>query len=189
MNDAGEITPHPGHFSYYFLTTARLGFRCWNEADLPLALKLWGNEETTRLIGGPFSPAQIAERLQREISTIREFKVQYWPMFLLRTGELAGCGGLRPYKLEEGILELGFHLLPDYWGQGLAVEAARGIITYAFDSLGAKALFAGHHPENAASRRVLEKLGFARTHEELYPPTGLLHPSYLLTREQHASTH
>jgi len=119
---------------------------------------------------------------------MREFKVQYWPMFFLRTGEHVGCGGLRPYKVEEDILELGFHLLPNYWGEGLAIEAARGIITYAFDSLGAKALFAGHHPENAASRRVLEKLGFARTHEELYPPTGLLHPSYLLTRAQHAST-
>jgi [ribosomal protein S5]-alanine N-acetyltransferase len=189
MNDAAQPTLHPERSSNYFLTTARLGFRCWSEADLPLALKLWGNVETTRLIGGPSSPAQIAERLRREISTMREFEVQYWPMFFLRTAEHVGCGGLRPHKLEEGILELGFHLLPDYWGQGLAVEAARGIITYAFDSLGAKALFAGHHPENAASRRVLEKLGFARTHEELYPPTGLLHPSYLLTRAQHASTH
>jgi len=43
-------------------------------------------------------------------------------------------------------------------------------------------LFAGHHPENHASRRILSKLGFRLTHEEFYPPTGLLHPSYLLPR-------
>lgn len=160
--------------------------------DLPLALSLWGNPETTRLIGGPFSREAVAERLRREISTMSASKVQYWPIFLLRICKHVGCGGLRPYKLphesEDRVYELGFHLLPAFWGQGLAVEAGHALIAYAFDSIGAKALFAGHHPANAASRRVLEKLGFTFTHEEVYPPTGLLHPSYLLTRPEHAST-
>jgi [ribosomal protein S5]-alanine N-acetyltransferase len=44
-----------------------------------------------------------------------------------------------------------------------------------------KRLFAGHHRENAAARRLLEKLGFRFSHEEFDPPTGLLHPSYLRT--------
>src|SRR5437763_1346679 len=48
--------------------------------------------------------------------------------------------------------------------------------------LGAEGLFAGHHPEHGASRAVLERLGFRFTHEEVYPPTGLRHPSYLLMR-------
>lgn len=47
--------------------------------------------------------------------------------------------------------------------------------------IAASALFAGHHPENAPSRHILEKIGFRFTREELYPPTGLNHPSYLLT--------
>lgn len=39
------------------------------------------------------------------------------------------------------------------------------------DALGcAGSLFAPHHPQNAASGRVLEKFGFPFTHEELYPP-------------------
>ncbi len=45
-------------------------------------------------------------------------------------------------------------------------------------------LMAGHHPKNASSQRVLEKLGFRYTHDELYPPTGLQHRSYLLTADQ-----
>ena len=57
---------------------------------------------------------------------------------------------------------------------------------YAFNTLGVKGLFAGHNPGNAASRRVLEKLGFRYTHDEYYPPTGLNHPSYLLTSEEFA---
>jgi RimJ/RimL family protein N-acetyltransferase len=65
---------------------------------------------------------------------------------------------------------------------GLALEAGGAVINFAFANLGAKALFAGHHPQNAASRTVLEKLEFRFTHEETYPPTGQMHPSYLLSR-------
>ena len=67
------------------------------------------------------------------------------------------------------------------------MEAGRAVINYGFASLRADALFAGHHPANANSRRVLEKLGFTFTHEELYPPTGLMHPSYLLARSEWAT--
>jgi [ribosomal protein S5]-alanine N-acetyltransferase len=187
MKDPAEINPNQERSGEYFLKTARLGFRCWSLDDLPLALAVWGNPETTRLIGGPFSREAIVERLRKEVASMSDYKIQYWPMFLLRTSEHVGCGGLRPYKPADRVYELGFHLLPAFWGQGLAVEAGRGVIAYAFESLGVKALFAGHHPANAASRRVLEELGFTFTHEELYPPTGLLHPSYLLTRPERAS--
>lgn len=94
--------------------------------------------------------------------------------------EFAGCCGLRPYKTEELIYELGFHLRPRYWGKGLASEAGQAVISHAFDALGARGLFAGHHPENEASRRVLEKLNFRFTHRELYAPTGEFHSSYIL---------
>lgn len=172
----------------YFLTTARVGFRCWSAGDLPLALALWGDPHVTRFIGGPFSCEQIRQRLEDEIATMRAHRVQYWPFFLLRSGEHVGCGGLRPYDLDQGIYELGFHLRPAYWGQGLAIEVGRAIITFGFDALHAAALFAGHHPANAPSQRVLEKLGFRFTHEERYPPTGLQHRSYVLPRPQPATT-
>ena len=164
----------------YFLRTVRLGFRCWTVDDLPLALALWGDPAVTRLIGGPFSSAQVRERLDTEIATMAAHHVQYWPVFLLSGAAHVGCCGLRPYKTHEGIYELGFHLRPAYWGRGLAVEAGRAVVGFAFAALRAQGLFAGHHPANAASRVVLERLGFRLTHEEFYAPTGLNHPSYLL---------
>jgi [ribosomal protein S5]-alanine N-acetyltransferase len=106
-------------------------------------------------------------------------KVQYWPVFLLKDNQFAGCAGLRPYG--QDVLELGFHLRPEYWGRGFAEEAARAVIAFAFETLGVERLFAGHHPDNGASERVLRKLGFCFTHQEIYPPTGLLNPAYLLT--------
>jgi len=164
----------------YFLYSPRLGFRLWTPADLPLALALWTNFEVTRYLGGPFSPQQAEERFHREIALQETVGVQYWPVFLRSTGEHAGCAGLRSYNPASAIYELGFHLLPASWNKGLATEAARAVIGYAFTTVGASGLFAGHHPENAASRRVLQKLGFHYTHDEIYPPTGLLNPSYYL---------
>ncbi|HXY46756.1 MAG TPA: GNAT family N-acetyltransferase [Thermoplasmata archaeon] len=164
----------------YFLLTERLGFRCWSLADLPLARSLWGDARVTRLIGGPFSPEAIQDRLGREIETMRLHGVQYWPLFFLPTGEFVGAAGLRPDDGEPRIYELGVHLRPAFWGQGLAAEAGGAVIRYAFERLQARGLVAGHHPENAASGRVLEKLGFRRVGLKFYPPTGLDHPSYRL---------
>ena len=171
------------HSRAYFLTTARLGFDCWSSADLALAKALWGDPQVTAWIGGPFTEREILDRLQREIASMTANNVQYWPIFLLADDQHVGCAGLRPYRLDEQIYEIGFHLRRAYWGRGLAEEAGRAIAAFAFESLGARALFAGHHPSNAASRHVLTKLGFHFTHEEFYAPTGLQHPSYLLSRE------
>jgi RimJ/RimL family protein N-acetyltransferase len=173
--------------STYFLRTQRLGFRQWSAIDLELAIALWGDADVTRLIGGPFSPPQVQERLAREMAYQNQYHVQYWPIFLLATGAHAGCCGVRPYRLEQKVYEIGFHLHKAYWGQGLAMEAARGVMDYAFNQLGIEGLFAGHNPANQASWRVLQKLGFTYTHDEFYPPTGLNHPSYLLTKSDYAA--
>jgi [ribosomal protein S5]-alanine N-acetyltransferase len=167
----------------YFLQSQRLGFSTWTDADLPLALGLWGDPDVTRLGGGPFTAQQVRERLDREINNREHYGVQYWPIFLLETAEHVGCCGLQPHKPADGIYELGFHIRATFWRRGLAREAAAAVIAHAFTTLGMPALFAGHHPENQASRGVLTRLGFHYTHDEFYPPTGQVEPCYLLLRE------
>ena len=164
--------------------TNRLRFRKWTAADLPLAAALWGDARVTALIGGPFEEGRVQEILASQLAMDREAGVQYWPVFVASSGEFAGCCGLRPRAA--GQLELGFHFRPDHWGKGFATEAARAAIAFAFEEDKARELFAGHHPRNAASARTLRKLGFRRSGDELYPPTGLRHPSYVLTAEEEA---
>lgn len=86
---------------------------------------------------------------------------------------------LRPRDAVLGVLELGFQLRRDAWGHGYASELARAAIAWAV-ARGVSALMAGHHPQNRASQRVLQGLGFTYTHDEHYPPTGLMEPCYLL---------
>ena len=166
----------------YFLTTPRLGFRWWREDDLQLARELWGDADVSELIGGPFTGEAIRAKLSKEIANGEQHAMQYWPLFMREGNRHVGCAGLRPYR--EKIYELGFHLRKEFWGKGLASEAARAVIEYGFANLRAEALFAGHSPANEGSRHVLLKLGFVYTHDELYPPTGRMHPSYLLRKPQ-----
>ncbi|MCR8644333.1 GNAT family N-acetyltransferase [Paenibacillus sp. N1-5-1-14] len=166
----------------FFLTTARLGFSNWEEADLDLAYSLWGEPLVTKYISstGIFTSEQIQARLQLEIDNQAKHQVQYWPIFEKESFAHVGCCGFRPYNLDEGIYAIGFHLKSTYWGVGYAREAAEAVIAYAPRTLQAKQLFAGHNPNNQASRNLLEKLGFVYWHDEFYEPTGLYHPSYLL---------
>jgi ribosomal-protein-alanine N-acetyltransferase len=164
----------------YFLQSRRLGFRPWTIADLPLALALWGDPAVTAWLSGPLPEEAIRARLEWEIRQGEQSGVQYWLVFLLETGQFAGCAGLRPKA--GNLLELGYYLLPGLWGKGLATEAATAVAHYAFTVLGVEALFAGHHPQNHASQKVLGKLGFERTGEEFYEPSGVVEPVYRLRR-------
>ena len=154
----------------------RLAFRAWRADDLPLAEALFGDPEVTAWVGGPFDHAAIAARLATELANDATHGYCYW---VLHAGDtFVGCCGLKPR--ESRIQELGFYLRRPFWGGGYAVEAGRAVIDHAFGPLDADALFAGHHPANHGSRAVLGKLGFIYAFDELYPPTGLQHPGYLL---------
>jgi ribosomal-protein-alanine N-acetyltransferase len=164
----------------YFLKSERLGFRWWTADDLPLAQQLWGDLEVTKYFGGPFSEDEVRKRYKRERARRMVHGYQYWVIELLATCEFVGVCGLQPNNPADEIIELGFHLLPKFWGQGLATEAGRAVIPYAFEKYAAKKLVAGHHPDNVKSKKVLDKLGFKFSHHEKLPGIDVDIPRYLL---------
>ncbi len=66
---------------------------------------------------------------------------------------------------EEGMGELGWILNKKYWGKGFAYEAAQALVDYFADHMGMSHFIAHCDTENAASYRVMEKLGMVRTGE------------------------
>ena len=161
-------------------STARLQFRLWEAGDAEQAWALWGDPEVTRWIGGPFTRGEVEARLARERARQDTLGVQYWPVVRRDDGAWVGCCGLVERDVSAGGFELGFHVHTAFWGQGYAREAAEAVIGFAFEEREVPWLFAGHHPANSGSRRLLERLGFRYTHHERYPLTGLEHPSYRL---------
>lgn len=72
---------------------------------------------------------------------------------------LIGLGGFKGQANESGVVEIGYEIIPDYRNRGLATEAARGLIDYAFSHSQIKFIDAQTLPEANASTRVLEKIG------------------------------
>jgi RimJ/RimL family protein N-acetyltransferase len=85
-------------------------------------------------------------------------------------------------------VEIGWMLTPSAWGRGYATEAGNAICDEAFDRLKLESIVAEHHPANAASGRIMEKLGMAFEREGV-ARNGWPFRLYRLTREQWASRH
>ncbi len=76
--------------------------------------------------------------------------------------DLMECVGSR-YEgmgVEDGAKEIGFVLSETYWGRGIVTEAARAVLSYAFDVLGIQNIYIGHAKANIGSGKVQDKLGF-----------------------------
>lgn len=163
---------------YYLFESERIGFGIWNKDDISLAIELWGDDEVTEFIGGPFNTEKINARLTLEIENQNKFQIQYWPLFLKVDGAFIGCCGLRPYGNDLNVLETGFHLCRKYWGNGYATESCKRVLEYVINVPGITRIVAGHNPYNIKSKNTLEKLGFKYIRDEYYEPTGLNHPLY-----------
>ncbi|MGH9594201.1 MAG: GNAT family N-acetyltransferase, partial [Bryobacteraceae bacterium] len=90
-----------------------------------------------------------------------------WKLILQSSGELAGFCGIQPLAGTEEI-EIGWWLAKAHWGHGIAIEAAREVMRDAFGRVRLPRLVAIARPENAASRRIMEKLGMAFEREHVH---------------------
>jgi ribosomal-protein-alanine N-acetyltransferase len=82
-----------------------------------------------------------------------------WLFVLKEINEPVGSGGMF-YNDVHSMFEIGYCLMKQYWGFGLATEAAKEFMKFAVTKLNKQSFFACHAKENPISGRVLEKLGF-----------------------------
>ncbi|GAA0810646.1 GNAT family N-acetyltransferase [Spirilliplanes yamanashiensis] len=90
-----------------------------------------------------------------------------WIAELRATGKIIGHAGLQRLDGSDDV-ELGYYLGRSSWGQGYATEAAHAILRYGFEQCGLQRVVAVVRPENAASRRVLEKAGFRHERDGVF---------------------
>jgi RimJ/RimL family protein N-acetyltransferase len=84
---------------------------------------------------------------------------------IVREARVIGCVGLdavtfalRAWRVDRA--ELGYWIAPPHQGRGYMTEAAEAVVRCAFHAIGLHKVTVGSLAENAASRRVIEKLGF-----------------------------
>jgi [ribosomal protein S5]-alanine N-acetyltransferase len=143
------------------LETGRLLVREYVEEDAEAFFRLNTDPEVLRFV--PDKALQSVEQARQllvdhPIADYRKHGFGRGACILKSTGEQIGFAGLK-YLDELGEVDVAYRLLPAYWGQGLATEAALASVRYGFADLDLKQIIGLVMPANVASVRVLEKAG------------------------------
>jgi len=132
-------------------------------------------------VGATLGGAATPEDVDRQIAGMAAHWAAHgfgWYAFTDRaTGELVARGGPHETHIAgRDEVEIGWTVVPDRWGQGLATELGAASLDVAFGPLGLVDVVSFTLPDNVASRRVMEKLGFAYERDTIY--AGLPHVLY-----------
>jgi len=142
------------------IVTPRLELRPFVDSDADSIIRLLSNSVATQFIGGNVS----AEASAKIVSRMGEaFRTRGWGTLAVVPKDRPTCigyCGVRPLALTADV-EIAFALDPSYWNRGYGTEAARACIDASFTTLGLGSIVATVYPDNAASCRVLTKLGLA----------------------------
>jgi ribosomal-protein-alanine N-acetyltransferase len=166
------------------IETARLLLRRFTVADLDDYVQhIFADADVMRYL--PQRDLSPRARAERTIAVFDDHWTQrgygVWAVTDKITGQLIGHCGLN-FVPEAGEIEVLYALRQDRWGQGLATEAARASARFGFEQADLARLIALAVPENVASRRVMEHLGFQYEKDAHY--FGLDLVCTVLPREQ-----
>ncbi|HEX8484084.1 GNAT family N-acetyltransferase [Sphingomonas sp.] len=146
-----------------FARTKRLTLRpVWPE-DAPAVAAAIGHQSVARMLMRVPYPYGLADAE----AFVARARAPHDPRFVIVAHDRPAptiVGGIAIQEEPEGH-HLAYWLTPDAWGRGYATEAGRAVIAMARYALPIRELRAWHFADNAASGRVLAKLGFRRTGE------------------------
>ncbi len=155
MPDAG---PGPA------LQTERLLLRRWRAADLGALAEMNADPQVMEHFPATLSRAEAALLLARLEAGFERDGYGFWAVALREDGALAGFVGLSPVPDDIPLapaVEVGWRLGRDFWGRGIAREAAAAALAYGFGTLGLDRIVAYTAAGNERSRRLMERLGMS----------------------------
>jgi|SRR2546422_2037922 len=145
------------------IETPRLRLRRLRPGDEPDLVALDSDPDVMRYVGSPpgcRSPAETAERVKQRLEADHG-PLGFWIVEGRADGGVLGLCALIRMPTGDDV-ELAYRLARRSWGQGIATEAAGALVDHGFGAVRLPTIVAVTYPENLASQRVLEKVGFAR---------------------------
>lgn len=144
------------------LETNRLQLMPWRHADFAAFRPIATDPEVMRYIsdGAPWSDEKIREFVRRQMRHESTRRFCLWRIARKPDGKMLGFCDLQPVMLEgHPEVEIGWWLAKNCWGRGLASEAARLAMRFAFARANLHRVSAIARAENLASVRIMKKLG------------------------------
>ena len=144
------------------LETNRLLLRHQVIQDLDELWALYCDSQITKYIpDAPRTREEAKEELEWHMHGHPRFpELGLWATVHKETGKFIGRCGLLPWTIDgQNEVEVAYTISRDYWGQGLATEAAQAILVYGFEKLNLTRLISIIDPENIASQKVATKIG------------------------------
>lgn len=158
------------------LETERLILRPLVEKDIDIIYAMRSDAELMRFIRQPQNRVESADWINLVSSRWASEQIGFCAMIEKSSNEFIGWCGLWRLK-ETGELEIGYAVAKEFWGKGYATEAAVKFFDYAFERLQPEKIVAVADPDNAASRRVMEKLGMRYDYTGEFYGRDLVHYS------------
>lgn len=144
------------------LETPRLLLRHLDMNDVQALYTLYQDIEIRRYFPeGVLSYEETKEELEWYLHGHPQYpELGLWATVHKASGKFIGRCGMLPWEISGKLeIEIAYLLDKEFWHQGLATEAAYGILFYGFEKLQLTRLICLMHPENIASRKVAERIG------------------------------
>ena len=136
--------------------------RAFRADDLGFVFSGLSHPDVIKYYGISYTTQLACEEQMRWYQSIAEHGTGYWLVIESQsTKEKLGALGLNNICHEHKNAELGYWLLPQYWGKGVMREALRGLLNFAFNELKLHRLSAEVELENLKSQQLLQVLGFS----------------------------
>jgi [ribosomal protein S5]-alanine N-acetyltransferase len=157
------------------LETERMLFRPHESGDRETYCAMEQDADVRRYVGGaPRTPEAAEARFRATLKSPRD-RLGMWATVLKANDCYIGRCGVYPHIQGDAVVPdegvLAFYLARQYWGQGLASEAASAFVKFGFEKLGLRKIVATVQAENRASAHILEKLKFGLIWREQGPRT------------------
>lgn len=164
------------------LETERLVLREITPDDCDELLQIWGDAEAMHLFPKTLNRQEMIEWIDRNLKRYESYGHGVWAVILKDSHQFVGDCGLVIQEVEGAEeLEVVYHFNTKFWGKGLATEAARGCMEYAFTRLNRRRVISMIRPENSSSRRVAERNGLKIEKEVFW--RGYQHDVYVIEKD------
>ena len=146
----------------YTLSTERLGLRKWKDSDIESFAMMNGDEDVMKFFPKTLSHSETLEMVERIKSHFDRHNFGLYVVEEKLTKQFIGFTGFSIPQFDAFFtpcVEIGWRLKKEFWGRGLATEAANACLKYGFETLNFDKIVSFTSVLNITSEKLMKRIG------------------------------